>query len=32
MRPAHRVMRKAFENEMDDKFEGYVRRRVGRRV
>jgi hypothetical protein len=26
------VMRKAFENEMDDKFEGYVRRRVGRRV
>jgi HK97 gp10 family phage protein len=32
MRPAHRVMRKAFENEVGDKFEGYVRRRVGRRV
>ena len=28
MRPAHRLMRKAFETEMGDDFEGYVRRRT----
>lgn len=30
MRPAHRRMRKSFEAEMGEKFEGFVSRRVGR--
>jgi hypothetical protein len=31
MRPAHRKMRKRFVDELDDNFEGWVRRKAGMR-